>query len=229
MTPPSPIDAASTAEGDDRAVFMTPGEAVLSSRPMTDPAELFNDALTALEAGRPADAVALLARVQALEPADAEVANLLADVHLDLGDARAAEAALAVCSAAAPDDVDLLARRAELRLEAHDPRGAAALLTSALRVRPGHARALGLLGDAFNDAGALAEAARAYRLSLDSDPFNADVWHNLAVASTAAGDASAAVEAWDGFLRVAPAGPEADAARAERERLRAAASADESR
>lgn len=187
---------------------------------MTDPAELFNEALIAIDAGDTAAAVARLRRLVARDPTDKEAAGLLVDVYLDRDQPDAAETVLAVACEGAPNEPEFLVRRADLRLSAGDPRGAAALVTAALKLRPGHWEALYLLGNAFCDVAAYAEAARAYQLSLESNPFSHDVWYNLGVALTEAADDEGAAEAWEGYLRVRPDAPDRAEVAAEIRRLR---------
>ncbi|PKN56721.1 MAG: hypothetical protein CVU56_14705 [Deltaproteobacteria bacterium HGW-Deltaproteobacteria-14] len=186
---------------------------------MTDPAELFNEALTAIDAGDTVAAVARLRRLVARDPADKEAVGLLVDIYLDRDQPDAADTVLAVACEGAPSEPEFLVRRADLRLRAGDPRGAAALVTAALKLRPGHWEALYLLGDAFCDVAAYPEAARAYRLSLESNPFSHDVWYNLAVALTEAADDAGAVEAWEGYLKVRPDAPDRAEVAAEIQRL----------
>jgi len=189
---------------------------------MTDPAQLFNEALTAIEAGEQDAARERLQQVIARDPADKEAVALLVELYLDLDRADAAEAVLKTVGEAVPGEPAYLVRRAELRLAAGDPRGAAALLTGALKLQPGSWEALYLLGNAFCDVDAFPEAARAYRLSLESNPFSHDVWFNLGVALAEAADPEGAAEAWQSYLRVRPDAPDRDEIAAEIERLRAA-------
>ncbi|TNF35647.1 MAG: tetratricopeptide repeat protein [Deltaproteobacteria bacterium] len=189
---------------------------------MTDPAELFNAALTAIEAGDEATASDRLRQVIARNPADTEAVALLCELYLDHERPEAAEEVLKTVAAAVPGEPTYLVRRAELRLAAGDPRGAAVLLTAALKLQPGHWEALYLLGDAFCDVAAFPEAARAYRLSLESNPFSHEAWYNLGVALAEAGDDDGAAEAWEAYLRVRRDAPDRAEVEAEITRLRAA-------
>ena len=61
-----------------------------------------------------------------------------------------------------------------------------------------------MLGDAFSDAGAFAEASAAYQECLESNPFSSDAWFNLASAQEAVGNLLAASAAYQGYLQVKP-------------------------
>ncbi len=172
---------------------------------MSDPDELFNQALRAIELDRRGVAIDRLQRVIAADPTDCEAAVLLVDQLREAGELDAAEAHLERLVQAAPDEPHYLVLRADVRLERDDPRGAALLLRRALDLAPGDWQALYLLGTAFSMVGAWAEATKAYRLSLESNPFEADTWYDLAVASERAGlAADERAGAWQGYLRVAP-------------------------
>lgn len=156
---------------------------------------------------------------------DAEVVRLLAQVERELGKFAQAETRLVEAWKAQPVDAPnaLEARRelalelADLRLATGRPAEAARALKRLLDVEPNQWEALSLLGNAFLDVGHIKEAIGAYRESIQSNPFEAETWWNLAAALEQTGDGDAAAEALEGWLSVAAD----EAGAAEREQVKA--------
>ncbi len=169
---------------------------------MVDADELFNQALKARELGNAALATDRLVRVLAARPEDIEARLVLAEVHRERGRTKEAEALLVEgVSRKVPIDAALpmWLALADLRLELGDAAGAARACHHVLKEKPAHAETLYLLGNAFLDVGANAEAAKSYAKALESDPFDPEIWHNHAVALERCGlaaEAAAAIEMW---------------------------------
>jgi len=190
---------------------------------MTDPAQLFNQALTALERGQRALAKDRLQRVLAARPDDIEAALLLArtlreDEPPDSTElTEAAEAVLVAAVKAAAqgpaDATEAYLELADLRLVLGRPQDAARACRHVLMTKPGNWEALYLLGNAFLDVKAHAEAVRAYREALGSNPFEAEIWWNLGVALEATGDPAGAQEAYTTHARLVAEGDDSPVTR----------------
>jgi predicted Zn-dependent protease len=172
---------------------------------MTDSSQLFNQALTAIERGRRDLAIDRLQRLINQDPTDAEAIRLLVQVHREADEHRQAERLLTAVTELVPEDLELWLELADVRLHLGEPKAAAQAVKKVLVQRPEHWEAHYLLGNAFSDVKAYAEAAKVYRLSLSSNPFEAETWHNLAVALEKLGDAAGAREATAEFERLSTA------------------------
>jgi len=121
-----------------------------------------------------------------------------------LGHLDRAEVRLSSLIAWSPLDIDAMTELAEIKLEKGVPGEAAQLLRRVLEERPNHFDALFLLGNAFMDVGAMREAENAYSLSLETNPFSAQAWYNLARCRHQLDDAASAISAYEAYLRAAP-------------------------
>lgn len=168
-------------------------------------AHLFNDAAEALANDDTSRAKALLREVIAACPTDVEAIRQLAWVLRDTDeDPIAAEFMLTNALEDNPASVELMLELADVRLTLGDPHGASGPIKQALTLKPNNAETLYLLGNAFLDLKHHEEAARAFRSSLDSDPFSSITWYNLALACHGMGDAPGEQEALAAYLRVEP-------------------------
>lgn len=172
---------------------------------MLDAELLFNQALAARDSGNLPLAMDRLLRVIALQPVDAEARLILAEIRRELGRKAEAEAIL-VEGLRYPLDFDvalpLWLALADLRLTMGDAAGTARACHRILAQRPSHPEALYLLGNAFLDAGAYPEAMRAFGKALETDPFDAETWHNYGVTLEKVGAAEAAQEAFETWHRL---------------------------
>jgi len=183
---------------------------------MLDPAQLFNQALTALERGNRELAKDRLIKVLAARPDDVEAALLYAKTlrEEELPDGTAArEAAEGVLVAAIKaagegpgDTTEALLELADLGLSLGRAADAARACRRVLLAQPANWEALYLLGNAFLDVGAPVEAARSYREALATNPFDAEIWWNLGVALERTGDAIGSAEAYATHARLAAEG-----------------------
>jgi len=166
---------------------------------MLDPAQLFNQALTALERGNRALAVDRLERVLEARPDDCEAAVVLAKTVREDGDLSQAETilvgAIKAAAASPADPIEAYLELADVRLALGKPGDAARAVKRVLAAEPNNWEALYLLGNAFVDVGALAEAENAYRQAIATNPFDAEVWFNLAIVCERLGQVDAAAEA----------------------------------
>ena len=186
---------------------------------MLDPAQLFNQALQALERNNRPLAQDRLEKVLAAQPDDCEAALMLARLHRenDPPDLAAAEAVMvrtAKAARASPADAtELLLELADLRLSLGRAADAARACRHALEANPNAWEAHYLLGNAFLDAKAPVEAARAFRAALATNPFEAEVWWNLGVALERSGDADGAAEAFKTHARLVADGTDSPVTR----------------
>jgi predicted Zn-dependent protease len=176
----------------------------LSSLSMEDPAEIFNGAVTALEAGDHQTARSLLARVLKLDPTDDEARLMLIDSWRATGEIARAERSCLEHLRHVPDAVPILHELAELRLARGAPEEAAEPLKHALVLKPHDPTTLFLFGSAFLDLGHPAEAERSLKACLENDPFHHEAWHNLALAREKLGERKPALSAWRSYLTVHP-------------------------
>ncbi len=163
----------------------------------------FEQACRAFDAGDLEAARAGFEEVVAAVPGDREAALYLVRTLRDLQGAQTALPRAHTLARAHPDDVALLCELADLYLELGEPHEASVPLRHALQLAPMSSEVLFLLGNAFADLGHHAEAARAYHAALDTDPFRAEAWYNLALSAHAQGDVPEAVHALENYLRCA--------------------------
>lgn len=169
---------------------------------MLDADMLFNQAVVALESGKPELAVDRLKRVLTMKPEDCEAGLMLAQTYRDLGRFDAAEAVLVgmlKTTHISNTKVPLWVELADLRLARGDAAAAARACNHVLKVKPQHSETLYLLGNAFFDVGAFAEAARAYENALATNPFDGEAWHNYGTVLERLGrsdEAAEAIEKW---------------------------------
>jgi len=169
-----------------------------------DYAERFNDALDAVDAGDWERARTLLTGVVDADPRDGEAILMLARLERDAGLRESALERLKTLVEVLPTHIDGRVELADMLLEDKEAGRAASHLRTVLLERPNHWEALLLLGDAFTDAGAHAEAGAAYQECLDSNPFSAEAWFNFAASLELQGNGPAAAAAYQGYLQVRP-------------------------
>jgi len=152
---------------------------------MADPKQLvgvnerFNDALTAFNEGRAADALAAFESILKDRPDFLTARTSAATVLLATG--RASEA-VALLRAAPPEQLEspeLLTRLAAALRDAGDLRGAAALLERARAARPRDLELAGDLAVVYAALHRVAEARGLFREVLANDPGAATTWYNL--------------------------------------------------
>lgn len=124
----------------------------------------------ALDAGRPADAMALLAEVLARRPDDADALNLAGVAAFRMGNAGDARDLLQTASAYRPDFAEALNNLGNVLKETGDLAEAEAAYGRALDARPGYLDALYNLGIALELQGRFIDAEAAYRRCLSADP-----------------------------------------------------------
>lgn len=134
--------------------------------------------------------------------------RLYGQVLRELGRVVDAEAALVSAVKRCPDDKleearELLLELADLRLADGRPEDAARALRRVLQREPHQWEALYLMGNAFMDVGAHAEAVSAYRQSLATQPFERELWWNFAIALEKVGDRAGAATAYEAYLKQA--------------------------
>jgi len=134
--------------------------------------------------------------------------RLYGQVLRELGRVSEAEAALVSAVKRCPDEAleesrELLLELADLRLADRRPEDAARALRRVLQREPHQWEALYLMGNAFMDVGAHAEAVSAYRQSLATQPFERELWWNFAIALEKVGDRAGAATAYEAYLKQA--------------------------
>lgn len=134
--------------------------------------------------------------------------RLYGQVLRELGRVEEAEAALVSAVKRCPEEAvedarELLLELADLRLADGRPEDAVRALRRVLSREPKQWEALFLLGNAFADVGAHAEAVNAYRQSLATQPFERELWWNFAVALERVEDRHGAAAAYEAYLKQA--------------------------
>jgi predicted Zn-dependent protease len=178
---------------------------------VVDKAQLLSwerQAKTAVERENWALAEERLARLLEAAPETWSFWRLYAQVLRELGRIAEAEKALVGAVKRCPEEVieearDLCLELADLRLQDGRPNDAARALKRVLAREPHQWEALYLMGNAFMDVGATAEALSAYEQSLASQPFEAELWWNYALALEKAGDSKGAATAYQAYLKQA--------------------------
>lgn len=152
-------------------------------------------------------AEAYLRRVLQEGPHRWECARLLSQVLRECGRFEAAEETLVLgyralenSEEADEGQPELLLELADLRLQTKRPGEAARALKRILLSEPKHWEALYLLGHAFAAVGAYQEALNAYRDSLESQPFEREIWWHYALTLEQLGAAEEAAEAYEAYL-----------------------------
>lgn len=178
---------------------------------------LERQAKVAVERGQWALAEDRLKKLLAAAPETWAFQRLLAQVLREQARNDEAEAVLVGAVKRVPDEAaedarELLLELADLRLALGRPGDAARALRRVLEREPNQWEALYLLGNAFSDAGAHAEAIASYRQSLESNPFEPETWWNFALALESHGESSAAAAAYEAWLEQAKGAADAERA-----------------
>lgn len=134
--------------------------------------------------------------------------RLYGQVLRELGRVQEAEAALVSAVKRCPEEAveearELLLELADLRLADGRPEDAARALRRVLQSEPQQWEALYLMGNAFMDVGAHAEAVKAYQQGLATQPFERELWWNFAIALEKVGDRAGAATAYEAYLKQA--------------------------
>jgi arylsulfatase A-like enzyme/Flp pilus assembly protein TadD len=167
------------------------------------------------EAGRPADAIALLEPLAAATPADPEALNSLGIAYARAGNAARATAAFERVLAAVPGNVQAYENLGTLAMQRNDPAAAERYLGRAVALNPGSARAHNGLGVIAMKAGRRDEAFAHWKQAVALAPSDFDALFNLAMELDAAGRRDEARPYLERFATEAPpAQYAADVARA---------------
>lgn len=149
-----------------------------------------------------ADQLALRARADF--PQDAEIARLHGLALLQLTRHEDAREALLQADRLAPDSVEVQCNLASLQLSEGDIDGAIKRLRAALRLHPGHAAILLMLGNALMAAARYAQARESYAMATHGAPQHAGLRLNLAAAELELGNLEQASQHVDEALQLAP-------------------------
>ncbi len=145
-----------------------PGTVLPDARERVEAVNLHQDAAAALDAGRPAEALALLARADAASPDNLSVLRLKSKVELQMGRIDDGKTTLErlVSLRRNPDSLVLLAQIHVLR---DDDAGAGLLLDEAAKLDPEHGGIAIARGDMAVKQGDRAAAERFYRSAIATD------------------------------------------------------------
>lgn len=169
----------------------------------------FEHALTAMNNGRPGEALQTLASLAAKYPDGRVFAATHARALSATGDHRRALSIHRALAANWAGDSMVFHDLASAARLAGDHAEAVRAETAALALDPGNAAALNGLGLTHADAGRAAEAARAFEQAVTRDPGNASYWVNLGNARRAVGNMPGAEEAYRRGLERAADYPDA--------------------
>ncbi len=165
----------------------------------------FNRAKARLETGDATGALADLDEAVARIPKDSDVFHERAVLRWKLGDLNGSLADATEALRLMPDRVEALIQRAICLQLLEDPKGAVEDLTRALEMSPGHVQALNDRASARLDLGDLAGAEADCRAALRLRKELPEVHGNLAMVLQARDDLQGAADAYEEFLRLAPA------------------------
>ncbi len=187
--------------GDARGAIATLEQAMHAGA--SDPAIVTELGSYLAEAGKPADAIALLEPL-ASASADAGTLNALGIAYARAGQAGKAVAAFQRVLAVNPSDARALENLGTLALEHDDFAAAEKILRQAIAVDPGSARAHNGLGVVAMKAGRRDEAFAEWKQAVTLAPKDFDALFNLAIELDAAGRAGEARPYLERFAAEAP-------------------------
>lgn len=165
---------------------------------------LREEALRALQAGRPQVALAAAVRWCKLEPRSAAARNVLGIACRQSGRLAEAIARLTEAVGLAPDFFDARVNLGNALLDAGDADGALAHYRYALALEPRAASVHNNLGNLHRELRQPAEALACYRQALALEPRHANAWNNVGNVLKDLGDAEGALDAFRRSLALAP-------------------------
>ena len=175
---------------------------------MTDPAQLFAEAIAHHKAGQPEDAVRLYEQILTDEPDHQGALFNLAALHATAGRYDAARDLYTRALRGQPDDPDIHCNLGNLNLAKGDAAAAEACYRHALDAEPGHAAAHVNLGRLRLIQGRVEEALLSFRDALAIDDALVAAHSNAGVALSGLGQHDEARIAFENALRPDPANAE---------------------
>ena len=187
-------DAATALETASPAADVTAGR--VSGKAMGKQMSLFNEAVAMDQQGRRDDAVLLLQRALAANPADLQARQLLVRLNVEAGHLDEALALLTEGLRQHPERSDFTLALARFRVESGDNQGALQLLEGGVASARDEPQFNALLAALLLRAKRPEEAVRHYLVALRSNPSNASWLIGVGVALEGAGRPADAAEAY---------------------------------